>query len=263
MSAIHVFFFRGMSTSGSDNARFTFLDFGPMCRHLQQAFDRREVQFHPVTGMGKGTIAEMAARARVFLENHPVWRDPHQRVHILGHSAGGLIARHLLMEPGIPKEKVLGFLTVATPHLGAKLADVCIGLPDNYPGSNFALRLAGFNMRLHKSFFEVFTGEAVTRVFNDKTVADIAAARVASVVCAAPRNEWCLPLRLFYILRAFNDFDDYTDGMIERDTQPFGEVLGELKIDHWRQAGFFGEHHRFQQLCDVLHGFFVTTQCQF
>ncbi len=251
-----------MSTSGSDNAHWSFLDFGPVSRNIDRALTKRGVQFHNVTGMGFGPISEMAARARAFLDQHPVWRDPNQPVHFLGHSAGGLVARHLLMEPDIPKNKVLGLVTLASPHQGTKLARICIDLPEKYRGTHLALRASGFNMHQHKNFFEVFTGEAVTGVFNGKTEADVAAARVASVVCAAPRNEWCWPLRLFYILRAFHDYDDYSDGMIERDTQPFGEVLAELKIDHFRQAGFFGDSQRFERLCDVLHGFFVTTQRQ-
>jgi hypothetical protein len=46
--------------------------------------------------------------------------------------------------------------------------------------------------------------------------------------------------------------------MLERDHQPFGEVLAELRIDHFRQVGLFGEPRRFQQLCAVLADHFKT-----
>jgi hypothetical protein len=82
---------------------------------------------------------------------------------------------------------------------------------------------------------------------------------LGSIVCSAPRQDWCVPLRLFYQLPVFDDFNLPSDGMIERDTQSFGDVTAELNIDHFRQIGLFGGSHRFQQLCDVLVDFFTRA----
>lgn len=261
LSAIHVFFFRGLSTSGKEHAQWAFFDFGPMHRHLEREFGKREIVFHPVIGMGSGTFPQMAARARTFLEQHPIWQDPNLPVHFLGHSAGGLIARLILESDTIPREKVLSLMTVASPHRGAHLARICIDLPERHRRSYLAMRAFGYDMAKHRDFFKIFLPDQLQKVIT-KPAEQLRAGRVSSIVCAAPRSEWCRPMKTFYRLRAFKEWNDYTDGMIEHDTQAFGEVVAELKIDHFRQIGLFGEPHRFQQMCDVLRDFFVATQRQ-
>jgi hypothetical protein len=258
-SVIHVFFFRGMSTHGNDNATWAGLDFGPMYRRWQSEMSRRGAHFHSIQGMGAGRLTEMAARARQFLRSHPVWRNPDQPVHFLGHSAGGLITRLILQHGDVARGKVLSSLSIATPHSGAALADLCINMSRTHPGSYRAMRLGGFNLNKHAEFFAQFTGANLQRLFNDKPIQP-AAERVASIVCASPRAEWCRILKLFYKLKAFHEFDVYSDGMIERDTQPFGEVFAELRIDHFRQIGLFDDGRLFRQMCDVMYDFFVTTQ---
>jgi triacylglycerol lipase len=47
---------------------------------------------------------------------------PGQRVHLIGHSMGGLDARRLLAEPAW-HDRVLSLTTIATPHLGTTVAD--------------------------------------------------------------------------------------------------------------------------------------------
>ncbi len=263
MSAIHVFFFRGLSTYGSDDAKWSFLDFGPMHKHVQRAFAQREVEFHPVLGMGAGSLPEVAGRARRFLDQHPVWQNPKIPVHFFGHSAGGLVARLLLQDEATPLGKVLSCMTVASPHRGSRLAKICIDMPETHIGSTRILRALGYNITGKNEFFEELTPHGLHTVFaNGPESGNLRAGRVASLVCSAPRREWCLPLRLFYKLRAINDFDVPSDGLIERETQPFGEVIAELKIDHFRQLGLFGQPHRFNQLCEVLYDFFKSTQKQ-
>jgi triacylglycerol lipase len=47
---------------------------------------------------------------------------PDERVHIIGHSMGGLDARRLLSDPAW-RRRVLSLTTIGTPHLGSSLAD--------------------------------------------------------------------------------------------------------------------------------------------
>jgi len=47
---------------------------------------------------------------------------PDERVHIIGHSSGGLDARHLLADPAW-RQRVLSLVTIGTPHLGSGIAD--------------------------------------------------------------------------------------------------------------------------------------------
>lgn len=48
------------------------------------------------------------------------------RVHIIGHSMGGLDARHMIVDKGMA-ERVASLTTIGTPHLGTILADHVIG----------------------------------------------------------------------------------------------------------------------------------------
>lgn len=66
-------------------------------------------------------IAGIGERARRLAEQID-FAFPDERVHIIGHSMGGLDARHLLDDPAWRK-RVLSLTTVGTPHLGSALAD--------------------------------------------------------------------------------------------------------------------------------------------
>lgn len=259
MSAVHVFFFRGLSTYGQDDAKWSVFNFGPIFRQLEKAFAQRDIIFHPVLGMGAGPLLEVTARAQQFLDQHSVWKDPETPVHFLGHSAGGLIARLLCDRGKFPPGKVLSLMTLASPNRGAQLARICIEMPKTYRNSARVLNTFGYNVAEKRPFFEELTVESVGNLFAQR-MTSTANFRTASIVCHAPRPEWCRPLRLFYKVRAFNEFNLPSDGVIERDTQSFGEVIAELNIDHFRQIGLFGEPQRFGKMCDILTDFFKETQ---
>lgn len=259
---VHVFFFRGLNTYGDDNAKWSIFNFGPVYRHLARELEKQGVAFHPVIGMGAGSISAMAKRARAFLESHPVWRDPNVPVHFLGHSAGGLVSRHLVgaleAERGQElRQKLLSHLTVATPHRGATLARVALEMPERYKGSTLLLRTFGYDVRARRALFTELTRENIERELGFDTHSTIP---IASIVCAAPRGQWCVPLRLFYMVKAFNDFRLPSDGVVDRDSQTFGEVVAEVPLDHFRQVGLFGEQERFREMCATMAGFFARRQ---
>src|ERR1700722_2503801 len=112
---VNVFFFRGLSTYGRDEAKWSVFNFGPMYRQLQLAFEERGGDFHPVLGMGSGPIRDVLKRAQAALAKNPVWQDESIPVHLCAHSAGGLIARLIAEESRRPIQSVL---TIATPNRG-------------------------------------------------------------------------------------------------------------------------------------------------
>jgi triacylglycerol lipase len=67
------------------------------------------------------SIAGIDTRARE-LGDQILRAFPDERVHLIGHSMGGLDARRLLAEPRWQK-RVLSLTTIGTPHLGTALAD--------------------------------------------------------------------------------------------------------------------------------------------
>jgi pimeloyl-ACP methyl ester carboxylesterase len=253
MRAKHVFFIRGLSTYGNDNAKWSVFDFGPMYKHLATALEARGLIFHPVLGLGAGSLDEITERAINFLRNDPVWNDSTQTVHLLGHSAGGLVVRKLL--PRLQRN-VERALTIASPHRGSELAQICLGIPAHYRGSNLLLKSFGYNVASKSQFFRELTPESIARSLPPLSEQSAHVGRIGSVVCSAPRSEWCLPLKIFYKVKAFDDFRTPSDGLVERDSQAFGEVIGEVPIDHFRQIGLFDGGGRFSRLCDVTAGFF-------
>ncbi|HMN67797.1 MAG TPA: hypothetical protein PKC28_04585, partial [Bdellovibrionales bacterium] len=244
-------------TYGHDHAKWSFFDFGPVYKHLAKALAERGVHFHPVLGLGAGPLVEVAGRARKFIENHYLWKDPDARVHIFGHSAGGLIARLLMRHWGDQAdEKVLSYLTIATPHRGTSLAQACVDMPNRHRRSAMFLRGFGYDVRSKRDFFHELTPEGIGDVFGG--LQDEDDSRFASIVCALPRSGWCLPLRSFYAIPALNQLSSASDGVVDRDSQPYGEVLAEIPIDHFRQVGLFGERARFDQMMDVTTRFFKS-----
>lgn len=267
---VHLFFFRGLSTYGVDHAKWSIFDFGPMYKHFARAFGEREIIFHPVTGMGAGSVTEVVDRARDFFRNDLVWNSA-ARVHFAGHSAGGLVARlvvdRLRRDPNTQPGKIVSLLTIATPHLGSQLAQRCVEMPVTYPGSARLLKTFGYDIESKAYFFRELTPDRVSNLFTGNDLPSSSrfpvyhhSIRLGSIVCASPRQNWCPPLRLIYKLKAFNDLQSESDGVIEKETQFFGQVLAEIPIDHFRQIGLFGKRWLFDEMCDVAAKFLRESQ---
>lgn len=255
MSNPHVFFIRGLSTDGSDDAYFSIFRFGPMARQFAGELGARGIEFHAVNGMGDGDLLTLARRCRDILERNPVWRDPNIPVHIFGHSAGGLVARLLAAQTDLPAGKIKSVITVACPNSGSVFADHCLAIPRNFPWSARLLKLFGYDFGAKGDGIRNISTAVVRPLMQEHGVVP-APIRQASIICWAQRRDWCWPLRLFYIIPCFNAFPLPTDGIVERDSQAFGEIIGEIHIDHFRQIGILGKREKFKLLCATLAEFF-------
>lgn len=261
MKSVPVFFFRGLSTYGYDNARWGVFDFGPVYKHIARELSARDLDFQPVTGLGSGSLRELASRGLAFLRAHPVWQNPTNEFHLLGHSAGGLIARLVLEELRTrgEHERIRSLLTVASPNHGSALARICAEMPQLYRGSTLFLKSCGYDIATKKHFFNELTPESVAKTFSGMPLPDHFT-KTGSIVCWSPRRDWCVPLRLFYKIKAFDDFTTPSDGVVERETQILGELVAEIPIDHFRQVGLFGGEDRFRQLMDTTAQFFKNQE---
>lgn len=252
-----VFFIRGLSTYGHDSARFSFLDFGPVYRHLQMGLSQRGLDFHPITDLGTGSLIQLADRALNFLRQDPKWKDPEVSVHLLGHSAGGLVARLLIerLETKEEQKKISSLLTIATPHRGSTLAKIFAEMPTQHPASARWLRALGYDVQTKNNFFKELTPESIQQLLPNppKNL------KVASIICATSPNQWCWPLKAARLLSAYRAFDLPSDGIVERDSQIFGEVIAELPIDHFRQAGFFGGKQEFHRMLNTISSFYQKS----
>ncbi len=257
----HVFFFRGLNTAGRDHVQWGPLNFGPMFQHLRLELGREGLVFHPIEGMGVGSLNQMSERALEQLAQSPAWQSSDTPVHFLGHSAGGLIARlvlrQLLRQNTASVGKIKSLLTIATPHRGAKLAELCLTLRQLDPRSYWLMRSFGYDVETRREFLLEYTPSTLAgRLTGEDEVQLFPHLSLGSIVCAAPPNEWCLPLRTLHRLPMFKHFTELSDGLIERETQIFGEVAGEVRIDHLRQIGLFGRSHQFSQMCQMIRDYF-------
>ena len=121
------------------------------------------------------------------------------------------------------------------------------------------LRSCGYDVTGKRHFFEELTSPSIDKLLRpvppsrEPVYAD--GVRLASIVCSSPRSDWCWALRLFYLVEAFNSFRVESDGVVEKESQPFAQVLAELEIDHFRQVGLFGKRWKFENMCDIAAAF--------
>ena len=87
-----------------------------------------------------GSIAERAGQLKAFIEE----KCPHEEVHIIGHSMGGLDARYMISKLGMAS-RVLSLTTLGTPHRGTPFADW--GLRRLLPVFGAFLNLFGISSR--------------------------------------------------------------------------------------------------------------------
>lgn len=259
MSDVNVFFLRGLSTEGTDDIKWSPFDQGPMHRELTRAFAARGVNLIGVPGMGVGSWQEVSTRALAGLEAHPIWRNADQPVHLFGHSAGGVVLRYLL-ETGLHRRNLLSAITLASPHRGSYLAKVFAQMPDTHGGSAFLFKILGYDVGRRSSIFATLDSDIVNALWRPEVVID--GVRMASIVASLPRGEWCNLLKVAHSIKALQSFTHESDGIVEKETQAWGEVIAELKIDHIRQIGLFNDGKTFDRQCDVLCDFFKQTQKQ-
>jgi len=171
------------------------------------------------------------------------------KVNLIGHSEGGLDARYVM---GVRPDLIASLTTVATPHLGAELADF---LADNLtPGGFNEAVLAALGNSLG-TIIDLLTGvsspqdalgavaslsSAGAAVFNQKFPAGLAATRCGATPTSAATSAGVIPLFSWAgssVLTNFLDLSDPalgiaslfysepSDGLVGRCSGHFGKVV--------------------------------------
>jgi triacylglycerol lipase len=148
-------------------------------------------------------------------------------IHLVGHSMGGLDARHLVGDPQWAG-RILSLTTIGTPHLGSALADCA----RNRVGRVYrVLRTLGID---HRGFHDV-TRRAARAVNRER----VAQANVPAYAIAGDPVEAdvCWPLKPFFEL--LGDLEGKNDGLVSVESAlGFGTPLPSWPVDHLRQMNW-------------------------
>jgi pimeloyl-ACP methyl ester carboxylesterase len=227
-----LFFFRGYNSYPTDDLRFGPLNFGPAHKYLEPALRREGFAFHALNSIGKGTYQEQVNTA--LEQMIPILKHyPERGIHLLGHSAGGLVARLLAKQAQEHNLQVLSVVSITTPHQGASLADIALQMQKKKPVLYNGLKLFGYDLekrrplleRLHPEFLQQFNKE----VPNNPSV------QYGSVVSGMPFSE--LPVSMQFVAHQVRHLTNHTDGLVEVPSQPWGKVIADIKLDHGAVLG--------------------------
>lgn len=152
---------------------------------------------------------------------------PGQAVHVIGHSMGGLDARHLLANPAW-SGRILSLTTIGTPHLGSALAD-CARLR-----AGRVYRLLRTMKINHRGFIDLTLRAA--RATN-KNGLDTRGVPCFCVAGAPEIDAVCWPIKPFY--EALADLEGPNDGFVSvQSALGFGTPLPDWPVDHFRQMNW-------------------------
>jgi triacylglycerol lipase len=162
-------------------------------------------------------IADRAAALKQLIDRE----SPHEPVHILGHSMGGLDSRYLISRLGMA-HRVLSLTTLGTPHRGCPFADWGVRRL-----GRFLTPLFNFAGLPYQAFHDLTVARC--RAYNQE-MPDDPGVRYFSVAGRFARSwlspEWQLPARI--VERAEGD----NDGIVSVASATYGESCEVWDADH-------------------------------
>jgi triacylglycerol lipase len=176
-------------------------------------------------------IAERAEQLKTLIDRE----SPHEPVHILGHSMGGLDARYMISRLGMA-QRVHSLTTLGTPHRGSAIADWGVRR-----FRSLACPLFDFVGLSYQAFLDLTVARC--RRFN-ADVPDAPAVRYYSVAGRVRPERmawhWQFPSRLL------NRLEGENDGVVSTSSARWGEELEVWDGDHmslvnWPQPKASGE----------------------
>lgn len=173
-----------------------------------------------------GSIASRAEALKRQIEVE----SPEEPVHIIGHSMGGLDARHMIAHLGMAG-RVLSLTTLGTPHRGSPFADWT---------ADFCRKLGIFGlMHLASIDQEAFEDLRVASCakFNERTP-DAPQVRYFSVGGAPPPERLLFALRMSS--RIIEPVEGPNDGFVSLASARWGEAFEVWDCDHVNMVGWSG-----------------------
>ncbi len=156
----------------------------------------------------------------------------HDRLTLFAHSMGGLDGRWAIARLGLAA-RVATLITIGTPHRGSPLADLMALRPVRSARSLLA------RLGLSSDAVDWLTTWRAAEL--NRELVDVPGVRYASVVGATADRARVHPL-----LRPTHAYLAHvvgpSDGVVPRGSQPWGELIAEVELDHFAQVGWAGGH---------------------
>ncbi len=164
------------------------------------------------------------------------------RVHLIGHSQGGLDARYLISRLGFGN-RVATLTTISTPHRGSRVADIALGI---LPGGavdalDFLINfLFGGGQDAAGQAYEL-SEQYATTIFNPTTPNDprVSYYSVAGVTKLATihwfTEDTCDPL--LWVPYGLLAPSGANDGLVSVESARHGNFLGTIPADHFDEVG--------------------------
>jgi triacylglycerol lipase len=170
------------------------------------------------------------------------------RVHIIGHSMGGIDARYLVSRLGFG-ERVASVTTIGSPHRGTTLADLALAAsgPDAYAAADLLLRALGYSL----SAVRELSVANMRDVFNPQTPDDPRVRYFAYGGRADPLGRSGNILAPYFVptWAALHVTEGDNDGLVSVSSSRWGEYRGTLTADHLDEIGWlFGITDHFDHL---------------
>ena len=241
-----VVFFHGLNTYGDDDLHLGPIRLGHMHGPWERALKSRGCNVFSLVGLGMGAVVDQATKAKERLREAGWATVSHtgryEKIHFVGHSTGGLVARVLAADPEM-NGQVASVLTLGTPHHGTEAAILGLSFKHEYPWLSRLFAVAGYDAASKAKIFSGFTPEAMAK-FNSFYL-QLLGVRYGYALCAVARTEASWPLRPFYnrlhprLIDSNSGSSPESDGFIHAQSQAWGHRIGTFKLDHFGNLGFF------------------------
>lgn len=227
----------GATTKGAE-LQVGFLSFGPYFRHIKELYEAEGAKVFIVNLATDASIGERAAVLKNYLETEPQLKG--RSVNLIAHSLGGLDARFVTSV--FKSSQVASITTIGTPHRGTPLADWAHRQVKEKTAWYWFFRLIGYDMAQRRFLVELTT-DFMAREFNPR-VPDRAGVKYYSVRSSASFADGTMSYLLWFPERWLRGEPHSLaggegDGMVPLESQGWGQVLFDVRLDHLGQMN----HH--------------------
>ncbi len=176
---------------------------------------------------------------------------PTGKIHIIGHSMGGIDARMAISKYGLG-DRTLSLFSLASPHRGSRMADCTLKLASKSMAAVEVARVFKKLMGDNISAIESLTTAYLMEEFNPN-IQDHPQVKYFSIAYELQKPVYLnTPVPFFWLSNKFlkDQGEGPNDGIVGSYSSSWGKLLGVLNRDHWLNA--LGDQKTVQLIEDAL-----------